>query len=117
MRHRQIGRKLGRVKGQRTALIRSLLTALILHEKIETTEAKAKTLKPKIEKLMTYAKRGTLADKQRLMKHLYNNQIVVSKMIRVLGTRYKDRTGGYVRVVKKGYRAGDNAPVSVIEFV
>ena len=66
---------------------------------------------------MTYAKRGTLADKQRLMKHLYNNQIVVKKMIKVLGPRYKDRAGGYVRVLKKGYRAGDAAPVSIIEFV
>ncbi len=117
MRHRRIGRKLGRVKKQRTALLRSLLTALILHEKIETTEAKAKTLKPKIEKILTYAKRGTIADKQRLMKHLYNNQIVVRKMMKVLGPRYKDRVGGYVRVVKKGYRAGDSAPVAIIEFV
>lgn len=117
MRHKVSGVKLGRVRRQRVALIRNLLTALILHEKIETTHAKAKALKPKIEKLMTYAKRGNLADKQRLMKHLYNNQIVVKKMIKVLGVKYKDRTGGYVRIIKKGHRVGDAAPVSIIEFV
>lgn len=117
MRHRQAGRKLGRVRRHRTALLRNLLTSLILHEKVETTQAKAKSLKPKIERLMTYAKRGKLADKQRLMQHLYNNQIVVKKMLRVLGPRYKDRVGGYVRVVKKGHRVGDDAPMSVIEFV
>lgn len=117
MRHRQAGRKLGRVRRQRTALMRGLLTALILHEKIETTEAKAKSLKPKVERLLTYAKRGTIADKQRLMKHLYNNQVVVHKMLKVIGPRYKNRVGGYVRVVKKGYRAGDSASVAIIEFV
>ncbi|RLC37899.1 50S ribosomal protein L17 [candidate division Kazan bacterium] len=117
MKHKVSGTKLGRIKKHRVALMRNLLTSLILYEKIETTQAKAKALKPKIEKIMTYAKRGTLADKQRLMKHLYNNQIVVKKMIKVLGPRYKDRAGGYVRVLKKGYRAGDAAPVSIIEFV
>ncbi|AKM84755.1 TPA: 50S ribosomal protein L17 [Patescibacteria group bacterium] len=117
MRHRVAGRKLGRVRRQRTALVRSLLTALILHERIETTEAKAKTLKPHIEKLMTTAKLGSLAAKQRLLKELYNNQIVVKKMTQVLAPRYKDRVGGYVRVVKKGFRAGDAAPVAIIEFV
>lgn len=117
MRHRVTGTKLGRVKRQRTALLRNLLITLILHERIETTEAKAKALKPKIEKMMTTAKTNTLANKQRLMKDLYNNQIVVKKMLQVLGPRYKTRVGGYVRVVKKGFRAGDAAPVAIIEFV
>lgn len=117
MRHKKKGFKLGRVRRQRVALIRNLLVALIMHEKIETTSAKTKALKPKIEKLMTMAKRGNLADKQRLMKHLYNNQIVVKKMLKVMGPRYKDRVGGYVRIIKKGHRVGDAAPVSIIEFV
>jgi len=117
MRHLIEGRKLGRVRRQRTALLRNLLTALILHERIVTTTAKAKTLKPKIERLMTTAKRGNLAAKQRLMKALYNDQVVVKKMLQVLAPRYKQRTGGYVRIIKKGYRAGDAAPVAIIEFV
>ena len=117
MRHRVQGKKLGRVRRQRLALMRGLTTALILHERIETTEAKAKALKPRIEKMMTTAKQGTLPAKQRLLKDLYNNQIVVKKMLQVLAPRYKARVGGYVRVVKKGFRAGDSAPVAVIEFV
>jgi large subunit ribosomal protein L17 len=90
---------------------------LILHEKITTTTAKAKAIKPQIERLMTIAKQGTVADKQRLMGALYNNQIVVKKLLKVLGPRYKDRIGGYVRVVKSSPRVGDNAPTSIIEFV
>ena len=117
MRHQQTGRKLGRVKKQRTALIRSLLTALILHERIETTEAKAKTLKPKIERLISTAKPGTLAAKQRIMKDLFNNQVLAKKVMSVLVPRYQDRVGGYVRITKKGNRVGDNAPVSIVEFV
>ena len=117
MRHRMTGTKLGRVKGKGWVLLKGLLTALILHERIETTEAKAKALKPKIEKMMTTAKLGTLAAKQKLMGELYNNQVVVKKMMLVIAPRYKTRVGGYVRVVKKGFRAGDAAPTAIIEFV
>jgi large subunit ribosomal protein L17 len=117
MRHRVEGRKLGRVKNQRSALVRSLLTSLILHERITTTEAKAKTIKPKFERLVTIAKKGNLMAKQQLMKALYNNQTVVKKMLLVIAPRYKDRVGGYARIIKNGTRAGDAAPVSIIELV
>lgn len=117
MRHLVKGKKLGRVRRQRTALMRNLLTSLILHERIVTTSAKAKALKPKIERLITTAKKGNLSAKQRLMKDLYNNQVVVKKLIKVIAPRYQQRIGGYVRVVRQGSRAGDNAPTSVIEFV
>ncbi len=117
MRHLVKGRKLGRVKRHRVALMRNLLTSLILHERIVTTSAKAKSLRPKIERLITTAKKGNLNAKQRLMKDLYNNQIVVKKLIKVLAPRYEQRVGGYVRVVRKGTRVGDAAPTSVIEFV
>lgn len=117
MRHLVKGKKLGRVKRQRTALMRNLLTSLILHERIVTTEAKAKALRPKMERLVTVAKKDNLMAKQQLLKALYNNQIVVKKMLQVIAPRYKERIGGYTRVVRKGTRVGDAAPTSVIEFV
>lgn len=117
MRHLVEGKKLGRVKRQRTALVRNLLTSLVLHERIVTTEAKAKVLRPKIERMITVAKKASLTAKQQLMKDLFNNQVVVKKLIQVLAPRYKDRVGGYVRIVKKGNRVGDAAPTAVIEFV
>jgi len=117
MRHRVEGKKLGRVKNQRTALMRNLLTSLILHERIVTTEAKAKALRPKFERLVTIAKKGNLVAKQQLLKSLYNNQVVVRKMIRVIAPRYQDRTGGYTRVIRKGIRVGDAAPTSIIELI
>jgi len=117
MRHRVKGKKLGRVKRQRTALMKNLLTSLILHEHIVTTQAKAKALRPKIEQLITIAKKGNLVAKQQLLKALYNNQVVVKKMLQVIAPRYRERVGGYVRVIRKGNRIGDAAPVAIIEFV
>jgi len=117
MRHKVEGRKLGRVKRQRVSLMRNLTTSLILHERIVTTTAKAKSLKPKMERLITIAKKGDLNSKQRLMKDLFNNQIVVRKLMKVLAPKYMERTGGYLRVVRQGTRVGDAAPTSVIEFV
>jgi len=117
MRHLVEGKKLGRTKDQRLALMRNLATSLILHERIETTEAKAKALRPEVEHLVTIAKRQTLAAKRQLMSLLFNKQIVVKKLLEVMAIKYKDRTGGYVRITKKGFRVGDAAPVSVIEFV
>ncbi len=117
MRHLVEGKKLGRVKRQRTALMRNLITSLILHERITTTTAKAKALRPKIERLLTIAKKDDLNTKRQLMKELYNNQVVVRKLVKVLAPKYLERKGGYVRVVRQGTRAGDSAPTSVIEFV
>lgn len=117
MRHLVEGKKLGRVKRQRVSLMRNLTTSLILHERLVTTTAKAKALKPKIERLITIAKKGDLNAKHRLMKELFNNQIVVRKITKVLAPKYQERTGGYVRVVRQGTRVGDAAPTSVIEFI
>lgn len=117
MRHLVQGRKLGRVKRQRTALTRGLLTNLILHERIETTLPKAKTIRPLIERLITIAKKGDLSAKRALMAELYNKQIVVKKLISEIAPKYQERTGGYVRIIKKGYRPGDAAEVAIIEFV
>lgn len=117
MRHLKEGKKLGRLTAPRTALARNLMTSLILHERIETTTSKAKFLKPKIERLISIAKKNDLPAKQKLMGELFNKQIVVKKLLSEIGPRYATRVGGYVRIIPKGVRAGDNAPVSIIEFV
>jgi large subunit ribosomal protein L17 len=117
MRHLVKGKKLGRTKDQRTALYRNLLISLILHERIETTAAKASAIRPQIERLITTAKKGGLSAKRLLLQDLYNDQVIVRKLMQVIAPKYADRIGGYVRITKKGYRVGDAAPVSVIEFV
>ena len=117
MRHLVEGKKFGRVIKQRTALSRGLLMNLILHERIETTLPKAKWLRPQIEKLITTAKKNTLSSKRSLMTDLFNKQIVVKKLTDVIAPRYAERAGGYVRIIKKGYRVGDAAEVAIIEFV
>lgn len=117
MRHLVEGKILGRVKKQRTALVRGLLTNLILHERIETTLPKAKVIRPQIEHLVTIAKKGDLAAKRSLMGDLFNKQIVVKKLMQEIAPRYAARTGGYVRIIKKGLRPGDAAEVAIIEFV
>ncbi|MDD5605811.1 MAG: 50S ribosomal protein L17 [Patescibacteria group bacterium] len=117
MRHLVKGKTLGRKKAHRTALVRNLVTALVLHERIETTEAKAKTLKPKIERLINHAKKGSLAAKQTVLKDVFNNRVVAKKLMEVIAPKYAKRVGGYVRVVKLGKRAGDAADMAMIEFV
>lgn len=111
------GRTLGRKKAHRTALLKNLMTALILHERIETTEAKAKTLRPKIERLITRAKKGGMAAKQAVLKDVFNNRIVTKKVMEVIAPKYATRVGGYVRVVKLGKRVGDASEMAMIEFV
>jgi large subunit ribosomal protein L17 len=117
MRHLVEGKKLGRIKKQRTALTRGLLTNLILHERIETTLPKAKYIRPLIEHMITTAKKGSLAAKRSLMDDLFNKQIVVKKIMQEIAPRYAERHGGYTRIIKKGYRVGDAAEVAIIEFV
>jgi len=116
MRHGHGGRKLQRKSGHRTALLRNMAAALIKHEQIKTTTPKAKELRPYVEKLITLAKRGDLHARRQAQAEL-RDPPMVKKLFDVLGPRYKDRAGGYTRVLKAGYRYGDSAPVGVIELV
>ena len=116
MRHGIKGRKLGRNKAQRRALFANLAAALIKHEQIKTTLAKAKDLRPIVEKLITLGKRGDLHARRQALAYIYDEEIV-KKLFEVLGERYKERQGGYTRIIKAGNRYGDNAPVAYIELV
>ena len=116
MRHRNKTKILDRKKGPRKALFRALATDLILYEKIKTTEAKAKTIKPIVEKLITKGKAGDLHARRELLKFLYGEN-AVNKVIEDLGPRYKARKGGYTRIIKLGARQGDAAKMVQIEFV
>ncbi|MDR6832786.1 MULTISPECIES: 50S ribosomal protein L17 [unclassified Sphingopyxis] len=116
MRHKSGGRKLQRTSAHRTALFRNMSASLIKHEQITTTVAKAKELRPYIEKLITLAKRGGLANRRLAMSRLMDDVQLV-KLFDTLAERYKDRNGGYARVIKAGIRASDAAPMAIIELV
>ncbi len=116
MRHRSGGRKLQRTSAHRTALFRNMAASLIKHEQITTTLPKAKELRPYIEKLITLAKRGGLANRRLAMSRLMDDTQLV-KLFDTLAERYKDRNGGYARVIKAGIRASDAAPMAIIELV
>ena len=118
MRHRHSGRKLNRTSQHRQMLLRNMSQALIKHELIVTTLAKAKTLRPVAERLITLGKRGPkdLHARRQAFARLRSDD-AVAKLFDVLGPRYKDRKGGYCRVIKSGYRYGDAAAMAVIEFV
>ncbi|MGD9810456.1 MAG: 50S ribosomal protein L17 [Sphingobium sp.] len=116
MRHKIGHRKLQRSAGHRTALLRNLAASLIKHEQITTGAAKAKELRPYVEKLITLAKRGGLSNR-RLAQSRLMDDAQLAKLFDVLAERYKNRNGGYTRIIKAGYRASDAAPIAVIEFV
>ncbi len=116
MRHRVGGRKLQRTSSHRAALFRNMAAALIKHEQIVTTVAKAKELRPYTEKLVTLAKKGGLSNRRLAHARLLDDTQLV-KLFDTLAARYKDRSGGYIRVVKAGIRASDAAPMAIIEFV
>ena len=116
MRHRQTGRKLNRTSSHRKSLFKNMSQALIKHEQIVTTLPKAKELKRVIEKLITLGKKGSLHSR-RLAFSKIRDKDMVSKLFDALATRYKDRNGGYSRVLKAGFRYGDSAPMAVIELV
>ena len=116
MRHRVGGRKLQRTGSHRTALFRNQSAALIKHEQIVTTLAKAKELRPYVEKLVTLAKKGGLSNR-RLAHARLLDETQLKKLFEVLADRYKGRNGGYVRIVKAGIRASDAAQIAIIEFV
>jgi large subunit ribosomal protein L17 len=116
MRHRVGGRKLQRTASHRTALFRNQSAALIKHEQIMTTLAKAKELRPYVEKLVTLAKKGGLSNRRLAHSRLLDDTQLV-KLFDVLAERYKTRAGGYTRIIKAGIRASDAAPMAIIEFV
>src|ERR1700686_1705814 len=116
MRHRNSGRKLNRTASHRKAMFANMAASLIKHEQIVTTLPKAKDLRPIVEKLVTLAKKGGLAARRQAISEL-RDVPMVRKLFDVIGPRYKDRKGGYTRVLKAGFRYGDNAANAVIEFV
>ncbi|MAK62333.1 MAG: 50S ribosomal protein L17 [Ponticaulis sp.] len=116
MRHGLAHRKLNRTSEHRKAMFANMASSLIEHEQIVTTLPKAKELRPIVEKLVTLAKKGDLAARRRAISKL-RNQDMAKKLFDVLGPRYEERNGGYVRIMKAGFRHGDNAPMAVIEFV
>src|SRR5947208_3368508 len=116
MRHGNAHRKLGRKPEHRKAMFANMAAALIKHEQITTTLPKAKELRPVVEKLITLGKRGGLHARRQAVSQI-RDVAMVKKLFDVLGPRYKERNGGYCRILKAGYRYGDNAPVAVIEFV
>ncbi len=116
MRHRMSGRKLNRTKEHRKAMFSNMAAALIKHEQIKTTLPKAKDLRPIVEKLISLGKRGRLHDRRRAFAML-RDDATTAKLFDALADRYADRSGGYTRVIKAGYRYGDTAPMAVIELV
>jgi len=116
MRHGKVHRKLNRTAEHRRAMFANMSAALIKHEQIVTTLPKAKELRPIVEKLVTLGKRGGLALRRQAISEM-RDQAMVKKLFEVLAVRYKDRNGGYTRIIKAGFRYGDNAPMAVIEFV
>ena len=116
MRHGKSGIKLGRTTSHRKAMLRNMVTSFLKYEKIKTTDAKAKELKKVVEKMITLGKRGNLHARRQALSYVRDRK-VAGKLFTDLSVRYRDRNGGYTRTIKVGSRAGDNAPISVIELV
>ena len=116
MRHGAAHRKLGRTASHRTAMFANMAASLIKHEQITTTLPKAKELRPFVEKLVTLAKKGDLHARRQAISHV-RDVTQVGKLFDTIGARYAERQGGYIRIMKAGFRHGDNAPMAVIEFV
>ena len=116
MRHRRAGRRLGRTSSHRKAMMRNLVTSLLEHEKIITTDAKAKELRGVADRMITLGKRGTLHARRQALSFI-RNSLITKKVFEELSPRYGERMGGYTRVIKVGTRDGDNALLSVIELM
>jgi len=116
MRHKLKGRKLNRTSSHRMAMFANMATSLIMNEQIKTTVPKAKELRPFVEILVTKARAGTLAVRREIISKI-KDKVAAEKLMSVLAIRYKERPGGYTRIVKAGFRYGDAAPVAYIEFV
>lgn len=117
MRHRKSGRKLNRTSSHRKAMLKNMAAALIKHEQIKTTLPKAKELRGVVDNLVTLGKRGTLHARRQALAKLNNDTLLVSKLFEVLAERFSERPGGYTRVIKAGFRRGDNSPMAYIELV
>lgn len=116
MRHLKKGRKLNRNPSHRKAMLANMATSLLQHERIQTTDAKAKEIRGVAEKLITLAKKGDLAARRRAYR-MVRDQAVLAKLFKDLAPRFQERKGGYTRVYKSGIRSGDNAPLSIVELV
>ncbi|MBE9503361.1 MAG: 50S ribosomal protein L17 [Proteobacteria bacterium] len=116
MRHLKSGRQLGRNSSHRKAMFRNMVVSLLDHESITTTDPKAKELRKFAERVITLGKKGSLNDRRRA-RLMVNDRIVLQKLFTTLAERYKDRPGGYTRIVKLGLRPGDKAPLSIIQLV
>lgn len=116
MRHGNYGKKLGRTSSHRQAMLRNMVTSLIRTEKIMTTDTKAKVLKSVADRMITLGKRGDLHARRQALSFIRERAVVI-KLFDELSPRYRERQGGYTRIMKMGYRHGDNAPVSMIEFI
>ena len=116
MRHKKSGRKFNRNSSHRFALMRSLAISIILHESIKTTLAKAKEIRRFLEPLVTMAKENNVANQRRAFSKLRDKE-AVSKLFNEIGPRFKERPGGYLRVIKRGYRSGDKSPMAQVEFL
>jgi len=117
VKHHQAKRTLGRTRSQHSALIRSLARSLIIREKIQTTEAKAKELRPFIERLVTHSRTGTLSARRLVASRLGNDTAVVQKLFKTIGPKYKERSGGYTRITKLSTQKADARKMAQIEFV
>jgi large subunit ribosomal protein L17 len=111
------GRKLGRKQGHRLALYGNLIVSVLRYERVRTTEAKAKEIRPQVERIITLAKRGGLAERRRIVASLPDEPLVVDKLFREIAPKYADRTSGYTRIVRIGERPGDRAPIVQLELV
>ncbi len=116
MRHQIAGRKLGRTTSHRWAMLRNLVTSLFEHERVKTTDAKAKELRPLAEKMIGLGKRGDLHARRQALAIIRSREIV-KKIFETIAPRYQNRIGGYVRIMKMGIRPGDGAPVSIVELI
>lgn len=116
MRHNKSGKRLGRNTPHRAAMLRNMVTSLFEHEKITTTDARAKELRKVVDRMITLGKRGDLHARRQVLS-VIRDQKVVAKLFDQIGPRYKDRPGGYTRIIKIGSRLGDNAPQSIIALV
>ena len=116
MHHGKTGSKLGRTSSHKEAMLRNMVTSIIKHERIRTTDMKAKELRKLAEKMITLGKKGSLHARRQALA-VVRDKDMVGKLFGELTERYRNRAGGYTRIVKVGYRFGDNAPVSILEFI
>lgn len=117
MKHHDRNRKFGRPRNQRKALLASLIRALVLHDRIETTLARAKEVRPRVEKLITKGRNATLAARRAILSELGGDKETADALVKTVAPRYKERAGGYTRIVKTAPRKGDASPMAIIELV